>query len=57
MNLPEITKLALIELDHQQNHPLDKVLDKYYAGKTKTKRVKTVVELDDLLDKVNLGNI
>jgi hypothetical protein len=53
MNLPEITKLALIELDHQQNHPLDRVLDKYYAGKTKSKIVKTTLELDELLDKVN----
>jgi|GEM_PF-2667551 hypothetical protein len=55
MNLTEITKLALIELDKkesEESHPIDKVLDNYYAGKLKTTKVSSSQELKALLTKM-----
>ncbi len=55
MNLTEITKLALIELDKkeaEENYPIDKVLDDYYAGKLKTTKVNSSKELEALLAKM-----
>jgi hypothetical protein len=58
MNLTEITKLALIELDKkesEESHPIDKVLDDYYAGKIKTTKISSKKELDKYLKELNEG--
>jgi len=56
MNLTEITKLALIELDKkesEESHPIDKVLDDYYAGKIKTTKLLTEEDIDKYLNNLN----